>query len=518
MKLADLLEHSAAAHPESVAVTHGDRSITFHDLWQASMRLAGYLRQLDAPGGSRIAILFENSLDYVISYFAVTKAGFVIVPLDTSAKPETLRGIVDDCEPHTLFCSARFRRYLPTVLGESSPLKRIISDRDMKVDLGSIETFVLSELIDTQSATGNLEAPRTFELSSDDSPSDLAAIFYTSGSTGNSKGVMLSHRNLVSNTLSTVEYLRLKAEDSVIVILPFYYIYGNSLMLTHIACGGRSVVDNRFLYPEVVLDTMESEKVTGFSGVPSNFIILLNKSTLTERKLEHLRYFTQAGGAMAPEITKRLISAFPEKEIWIMYGQTEAAPRASYLPPERLEEKLGSIGIAVPGTTLRLEDDNGDPVPQGQTGQIIMSGPNVMLGYWNNPGDTAEVIRDGCLLTGDLAKQDEDGYFYIVGRMKEIIKTGGNRVAAKEVEECLLKNEDILEASVFGVPDELLGEAVKAVVVLHDGHRSSEKEIQDHCKQLLAPHKAPKSVVFADSLPKLQSGKIDKQLLASQHA
>jgi len=210
------------------------------------------------------------------------------------------------------------------------------------------------------------------------------------------------------------------------------------------------------------------------------------------------------------------MKAFGHKEIWIMYGQTEASPRASYLPPEMLEKKLGSIGIAVPGVTLTVVDDEGREVPRGETGQIGVTGPNVMLGYWNQPEETKLVVRNGMLLTGDLARQDEDGYFYVVGRKKEIIKTGGNRVSSKEVEECLLKNDKILEVAVFGVPDDLLGEAIKAVVVLKSGARADKKEIQAHCKRYLAPHKAPKYVLFMEELPKYQSGKVNKPLLASQ--
>jgi len=514
MKLIHLLEHSAATRPDRVAVTHLEQSATFGQLWARVCALSTYLESFPESAGSRVALLFENSVDYVVCYFAITRAGYVVVPLDTSATPETLRTIIADCAPHTLLCSARYKRHLPKIIGDSTPLRRVITDKDTKLSLPGVT-------MSTVEATPLLTAvptPVSQTLTWDESPSDLAAIYYTSGSTGASKGVMLSHRNLVSNTLGTVEYLRLKEGESVIVILPFYYIYGNSLLLTHMVCGGRLVIDNRFLYPEVVLDTMEAEQVNGFSGVPSNFIILLNNSTFKDRQLTHLRYFTQAGGAMAPEITQRLMAAVPRKEIWIMYGQTEAAPRASYLPPERLREKLGSIGIAVPGVTLSVVDDDCKPVPPGETGQILVSGPNVMLGYWNNPSETAEVLRDGALMTGDLARQDEDGYFFIVGRKKEIIKTGGNRVAAKEVEECLLRCEKVHEVAVFGVPDDLLGEAIKAVVVLTEGSAADAKELQDHCKRHIAPHKAPKHVVFIDSLPKKLSGKIDKQLLAAQYS
>jgi len=520
MKVSDFLEHSTAVHPDRVAVTHGKRNITYSQLYKAVVKLSGKLQEMPVETGSQAAILFENSVDYVVCFLAVLTAGFVVVPLDTSANPLTLHNILNDCKPPLFLCQAKFRRHLPGIIGDSSPITQLVTDKEINVDFDGIHRHTLEELIgeiDSVTET-DVPAPRELTLSWEESPTDLTAIFYTSGSTGDAKGVMLSHQNLTSNTLSTVEYLKLTHDDTVMVILPFYYIYGNSLLLTHIACGGRLVIDNRFLYPEVILDTMESEKVTGFSGVPSNFIILLNNSTFRERELPDLRYFTQAGGAMAPEIISQLMEAYPQKEIWIMYGQTEASPRATYLPPEKLEEKLGSIGIAVPGVKLSVVNDDGVTLPPGKVGQILVDGPNVMLGYWNQPEETASVIKNGCLITGDLARQDEDGYFHIVGRKKEIIKTGGNRVSAKEVEECLLRNSDVLEVAVFGVPDDLLGEAVKAVIVLKDGGKVDPKQIRDHCKKYLSSHKAPKIIDFAESLPKYQSGKINKQLLVNQQS
>jgi long-chain acyl-CoA synthetase len=247
--------------------------------------------------------------------------------------------------------------------------------------------------------------------------------------------------------------------------------------------------------------------------VPSNFIILLNNSTMPSRKLEHLRYFTQAGGAMAPEVIKKLMSAFPEKEIYIMYGQTEAAPRVSYLPPERLREKIGSIGIPLRGISIKLVDGNGSEVPVGVSGELITSGDNVMLGYWNQPDDTRQVLKDDWLYTGDLAKMDDDGYYFITGRKKEIIKTGGNRVSAKEVEERILENGKVLETAVFGVEDEILGEAVRAIVVLKKGQLADAREIQAFCRAGLAEHKVPKMVEFMDTLPKHKSGKVNKLAL-----
>lgn len=521
MKLGEILTRTAGLFPDNPAVIHQDERITYRDLESASNKLARHLKDLNLPEGSRIGIFLENSADYVVAFFGVTKAGFVVVPLDTSLNHEKLYYIVSDCQAEVLIVHARFQRMLAKFFEMKPALKYIISDKQLKFKL---EGSVCSTFDDVWksgpegTAAGDSPAGLTGWDEAHRAPKDLAAIFYTSGSTGQGKGVMLSHRNLISNTVGTIEYLKLTSNDSVIVILPFYYIYGNSLLLTHAAVGGTLVIDNRFMYAEVVLDTMQNERVTGFSGVPSNFMILLNNSTLPQRKFPALRYFTQAGGAMAPEVQRRLYDIFSDKEIYIMYGQTEASPRVTWLPPHRLPEKIGSIGIEVPGLLVKIIKENGREAVPDEEGEIVVGGDSVMMGYWNQPEEQKEVLRDGWLYTGDLARRDQEGFIYIVGRKKEIIKSGGNRISVKEVEECLLTNEKIHEVAVFGVKDDIFGEAVKAVIVLKTGQQAEIKEIQRFVRERLAEYKVPRYVEFIDSLPKYQSGKINKVALRQASA
>lgn len=513
MNIVDLLTTSAAVFPEKPAAIHLERRITFAELYDQVQRLAGSLRAAGLPPDSRMAILCENSIEYIIAYFASFAAGFTTVPIDTSLAPDKVQYILKDCDARVLFVQGKFRRHLKRIVESVDNLQTVICDQAIeKIDI-PFEKKLLADLMPDNMAI----APATeIEPELDNAPHELSAFFYTSGSTGVSKGVMLSHKNLISNTLATVEYLRLKPGESVMTILPFYYIYGNSLLLTHVACGGTVVLDNRFMYPEVVLDEMEAKQVSGFSGVPSHFMLLLNQSTFPERKLEHLRYFTQAGGAMAPEVIKQVMSTFPNKELWIMYGQTEASPRVTYLPPEKLAEKIGSIGIEVPGVTVEILDESGQPVPTGETGEIVASGDNIMQGYLNQPEETAQVLKDGKLFTGDLARRDEDGYIFITGRRREIIKAGGNRVSAKEVEERILEHEAVAEVAVFGIPDNVLGEAIMAVVVPQNSASVDTKDIQTFVQQKLAIHKVPKYVSFTSELPKLNSGKVNKLLLKEQ--
>lgn len=519
MKLTDLLERSSQRFPERPAVIDQERTVTYRQLCTEAARLAEGLRQLQLPTGSRVGILVENSIEYVEAFFAVTAAGLVVVPLDSSATAETLRFILGNCGIKVLIAHSRYRRQLAGALQGETPVDLLICDAALRLPNVAVPVTTFDEIkggtVQARLSAGG-DAPIIRQRNG--AVHELAAIFYTSGSTGTPKGVMLSHLNLVSNTFATIEYLKLTEADRILVILPFYYIYGNSLLLTHIACGGCLVIDNQFMYPEMVLNTLEQKECTGLSGVPSNFMILLGKSTLTSRELKSLRYFTQAGGAMAPEIIRRLMTAFPQKEIYIMYGQTEASPRVTYLPPARLAEKLGSIGIPLSGITVTIEDDAGREIPAGETGELVVAGDCVMLGYWDQPDEEGQVLIDARLHTGDLGYKDADGFIFIVGRKKEIIKTGGNRVSVKEVEECLLANEKVFEVCVFGVPDPLLGEAIKAVIVLKHDVAADAKEIQAYCRRTISDYKVPKIIEFMSALPKYQSGKVNKQLLKQQTA
>jgi acyl-CoA synthetase (AMP-forming)/AMP-acid ligase II len=346
---------------------------------------------------------------------------------------------------------------------------------------------------------------------------DLAQIVYTSGTTGDPKGVMLTHRNLVSNTHSTVQYLILTSQDSAMVVLPFFYSYGNSILLTHMAVGGKLVVNQSLLYPNVILDQMIAEQVTGFPGVPSTFALLLHRSGIRALSFPHLRYVTQAGGAMSPALARNLASVLTGASIYVMYGQTEAAPRLSYLDPSDLYRKPGSIGKAIPGVTLEVIAADGGAAMPGEVGELVATGENVMSGYWGKPAATAEVLRDGRLWTGDLATADDEGYLYLVGRKSEMLKSGAHRIAPKEIEEVLQEHDAVYEAAVVGVEDEILGEAIKACVVLKQGVVCPEKELLYHCRQILPVYKVPHVVEFRDELPKTESGKTKKSELKNEY-
>ncbi len=514
MNLFQILEKTTALFPANRAVIYYDNKITYQELYDNVSTLSDYILTLQLPKDSRIGIFLENSIDYITAYFAISKAGYTIVPLDTSLHPEKLVTILQDSDIAVLFAHFKFQRTFKKLYDMNHPITHIISEKDFKLKSPSISYSDFRNILGTVQKTEAIS--KTTLTNRDDvnkAPHELAAIFYTSGSTGEAKGVMLSHKNLISNTVGTVAYLKLSEIDSLLVILPFYYIYGNSLMLTHIASGGTLVIDNRFMYAETVLDTLENEKVTGLSGVPSNFLILLNKSTFTDRKFPYLRYFTQAGGAMAPSVINRITDAFPDKELYIMYGQTEASPRITWLPPDKIQDKVGSIGVEVSGVEVKLMGEDGNEVPDGEVGEIVVGGDSVMLGYWNQPDEEKDVLKNGKLFTGDLAKRDEDGYLFIVGRKKEIIKSGGNRISAKEVEDTLLTNSKIHEVAVFGVNDDIFGEAVKAVIVLREREKADEKEIQKYIRTLLPEYKVPRYIHFADILPKTQAGKVDKKAL-----
>ncbi|MBT3275383.1 MAG: AMP-binding protein [Spirochaetales bacterium] len=507
MLVHNFLEKQAIIDPQKNAAWCSGDWWTYSKLNTVSIAIANYLKKAGIKRGERVALLLHNSLEYIASYFGVLKAGAVVVSLGTDLRDDGLEYCLNHSDASAIIADIGLSRFLVPALKKAPLIKMVILAGDTSAVPSGFEEKNVGYFSDISERTGSRE------IQEENIDLDLAEIVYTSGSTGTPKGVMLSHLNLVANMHSIAQYLHLTPEDRQIVILPFNYIYGKSLLLTHILVGGSVVIDNRFMYPNTVLKTMIDMKVTGFAGVPSTYAILLNRSSIRDMHFPALRYITQAGGAMAPSLQADVADVFAPAALYVMYGATEAAPRLSYLDPELLESKLGSIGKAVPNVELEIHDEDGNTLPPGETGEIVARGSNIMRGYWKDPSGTEKVLKNGFYYSGDLGKVDADGLFYVVGRSRDIIKVKGFRVSAKEIEECLLDHESILEAAVIGVDDQLLGEAISAFIVPKSGHCITIEELESHLARRLPAYKMPKFYQLCSSLPKNQSGKVMKNEL-----
>ncbi|NTV50334.1 MAG: acyl--CoA ligase [Geobacteraceae bacterium] len=500
MLIQDFLLGSCRKNPDAEALVSGTFRATYADVTDAALSLAASLVAEGLQPGDRVAVLTDVPFDYIVSYFGTLLAGGVFVGLNTQTSSRTLKQLLSDCGASIVVTHRKFLKYFESMAdGVPSLICVVIAGGGTVV---GVSNRIFAGLIAKRN--DNIALLPTRE------PANLAQIIYTSGTTGTPKGVMLSHTNLVVNTHSTLQYLGLTGSDRVMVVLPFFYSYGNSVLLTHIAVGGALIVNQSMMYPTVILDQMQTERVTGFSGVPSTFALLLKRTAIRDSPLPQLRYVTQAGGWMSPSLTRELIAALPEVAIHVMYGQTEAAPRLSSLDPADLQRKAGSIGKAIPGVTLKVLTPTGAAVKPGETGELAAKGENVMIGYWGQPQATAEVLRDGWLWTGDLVTADEEGYLYIAGRQSDMIKSGAHRIAPKEIEDVLLEHDAVFEVAVIGVDDEILGESLQACVVLKEAGSCQAEELLRHCQQILPHYKVPHSIMFFDELPKTESGKIRK--------
>jgi acyl-CoA synthetase (AMP-forming)/AMP-acid ligase II len=487
--------------PARVALRMIDRDHTYGELQSAGLEVAKYLLLRGGQKGDRVLLVSENSLFWVAAYLGILQSGMVCVPLPTSIPAPDLDFIQQNTEARFAFAQARF------LMSNKDRLLQIqaVSDREIST-LPAVVSFAKAR---DEAAKASLDMVPV-------EASDLAALMFTSGSTGRPRGVMVSHQNIVANTESIVEYLALTEADRIMAVLPFHYCFGTSLLHTHLRVGASLVVDLRFMYPEKVLERMLDTECTGFAGVPSHFQILLGKSSLRHKSLPKLRYVQQAGGHLAPNFVRELRQALPTTQVFVMYGQTEATARLSYVPPEVLERKLGSIGKGIPGVKLRAINDAGADVRPGETGEIVAEGANVTQGYWRDPEETAISFRDGRLYTGDLGTVDEEGFIYVVDRAKDFLKCGGKRVSCRQLEEKLLEFTELLEVAVVGVHDEILGEAVKAFVVPRQSDfKGLEQQLRTFCKEQLPHQLVPKDIVVMDVLPKNSAGKVLKHNLKS---
>jgi acyl-CoA synthetase (AMP-forming)/AMP-acid ligase II len=348
-------------------------------------------------------------------------------------------------------------------------------------------------------------------------PGDLAALLYTSGTTDQPKGVMLTHGNLVSNTLAVIEYLGLGPSDRVLSPLPLFYAYGSSVLHTHLAAGG-TVVLSDLVSAERTVDRMEDECVTGFSGVAWMFQTLMDRTSFPKRPLPALRYLTQAGSRMAPAEIARVRRARPGVAFYVMYGQTEATSRLTYLPPDELQRRPDSVGRPIPGVSIEIRRSDGSRASAGEPGEVVAAGPNIMAGYWRAPEATQAVVscdeRGRWLHTGDRGHVDREGFLYLEGRLSEMIKVGGHRVSPAEVEDVARLMPGVAQAAAVAAPDSMLGEVVHLVVVPAPGATIGAADLIAHCRRYLSAYKAPRGVTFAGALPVTPTGKVQRRRLA----
>jgi long-chain acyl-CoA synthetase len=352
---------------------------------------------------------------------------------------------------------------------------------------------------------------------------DLATIIYTSGSTGSPKGVMLTHLNMISAATSITTYLENIPGDIIIDVLPLSFDYGLYQVLMAFKFGGTVVLEKSLAYPYEIIKQMVKERVTGFPGVPTIFAILLQMEDFKRYDLSSLRYITNTAASLPVEHIQRLRTIFPQARLYSMYGLTECK-RVSYLPPEELDHRPSSVGRGMPNEEVWIVDEKGNRVGPGVVGELVVRGSNVMRGYWGDPETTERVLKPGplpgekVLYTGDLFKMDEEEFLYFVGRKDDMIKTRGERVSPKEVENAIYGLEGVVEVAVIPVSDDILGQAIKAFVVQRNGDLMTEKDVLRQCKKELEEFAIPKYIEFRDSLPKTSSGKIDKLALKQETA
>lgn len=468
--------------PEKVVMVSRAEQKTYDDLLKMINQVCSILRDHNIEVGSCIAILGQNSSFWIAAYLGILRYGAVAVPVPIDQHAAMITQFLEG-----VGCSLCF----------------IDHDQQKKFDALPVAFMIDPEQL--------LQADSTREHPMHETDDhDLAALMFTSGSTGIPNAVKVSHKNIKTNTQSIIAYLRLKTSDRMMVVLPFFYCFGTSLLHTHLRVGGSLVINNQFLFVERVLDDMENFICTGFAGVPGIYQRLLKRSTFTQRTFEHLRQFQQAGGRLSHRFIEAIVELFPDKAFFVMYGATEATARLSYLPPDLVLQKVNSIGKAIPYTTIEILDDNGQPIQPGESGEIVASGENITSGYWFDEPNTK--YRDGKLYTGDIATVDDEGFIYIIGRKSDFLKPGGNRFSSHKIIDALLLHPAIIEADVIGLYDDELGETIHAFVGVGD-HELSENEVKRHCLDHLPRFAIPHEITIKSELPKNNAGKIQRRLL-----
>lgn len=510
IRIEDYLAASARKFGDKVGLVAGGRRLTFAELDALSDRIAQALRSGGVARGDRVLVFMDNCWEAVVSIFAVLKAGAVFSPVNPSTKADKLGYVAGNCRATAILTQARLLPVAAEAVRTCASLKLTMVANAGK--LGVPEGCVSFE------AACEAEAPA---LARPGINLDLAMLIYTSGSTGFPKGVMMTHQNIDAAATSITTYLGNTSDDIILAVLPISFDYGLYQVLMAAKLGATLVLEKSFAFPQAILNRITQENVTGFPLVPTMAALLLQMKDLRPGQYPTLRYITNTAAALPPAHIARLQELFPTTTLFSMYGLTECK-RCTYLPPEQLKTRPGSVGIAIPGTEAYVVGDDAAALPFGSTGELVIRGPHVMKGYWENSEATAKALRPGplpqemVLYTGDLFRTDEEGFLYFVGRKDDIIKTRGEKVSPKEIENVLYALAGVREAAVVGVPDPVLGLAIKAVVALETFSTLSAADVIRHCAKHLEDFMVPKHVEFRDQLPKSENGKIARRQIEAE--
>ena len=510
-----MLETSAQRYPEKEALVDAGQRLSYAEAAKQCRALAAGLRRVGVKRGDRVGIWLETSALKGMSIFGTSHSGGVFVPINSMLFPAQAGHIMRDCGAVGLITTKEKIDAAKNEL-EALPALEFLICVDGKPDHDSkMAVCSLSEILGAEDGCKVRE--RRIEK-------DLAAILYTSGSTGKPKGVMLSHGQLMAGSSIVSDYLGITSRDRIIGVLPLSFDAGLNQLMTAVQQGG-TYVPMTFTFAREIVKTLERERITGMAGVPTLWSLMAQaSSTLEKTALPHLRYITNTGGRMPRAILAALRAAVPKTQVVLMYGLTEAF-RSTYLPPEELDRRPDSMGKAIPNTEILVVNGKGERCAPGEVGELVHRGPTVSMGYWGQSELTAKVLRphpfapeelgDGekVCYSGDLVKMDEDGFLYFIGRRDNMIKCSGYRVSPTEVEEVLFQTGKLREAAVIGIPDPVLGQAIKAFVAPRDAEKVSLDELLAHCAAKLPRYMVPKQIEVVKSVPKTSNGKVDYELL-----
>jgi acyl-CoA ligase (AMP-forming) (exosortase A-associated) len=506
-----LLRDSVRRTPDKQALVHGEQRLSYREVARRTAGLATALRKFDVKRGERIGIHLDASVPQVISIFGVSQSEGVYVPINALLYPEQVMHIARDCGMKALITNAAKVESLIEVIPQIPSLKFLIVVGEGALPKLSIPVYQFDESCAE-------EPPALWRETSIEK--DLAAILYTSGSTGKPKGVMLSHSNVVSGSRIVSTYLGITDTERILAVLPFSFDAGMNQLMTAFEKSGTLVLIN-FTFAREIVQVLLKERITGLAGVPTLWSLLTQpNSTLSKQPISELRYITNTGGAMPQAVLKILRELLPTTKIFLMYGLTEAF-RSTYLPPEELDRRPTSMGKAIPDTEILVLNEKGDICKPGEPGELVHRGPTVSLGYWNRPEDTARALRPNPLLpselgdcervcySGDIVKTDEEGFLYFIGRRDTMIKSSGVRISPTEVEEVLFQTGKLRGAAVIGVPDDVLGQVVKAFVIARDGDPLDTEALLAACAEKMPRYMVPKFIEVLAEMPKTSSGKVD---------